>query len=574
MQFFVVAAYFERIEKTSSRLELVDLLAELFGQASAEEARVLAYMCQGRIAPFYEPTELGMGEKMVAEGLAKAVGVKREVILKGLDRLGDLGLVAQEVTSASTSTRLDLREVYRRLLEIAETKGAGSTADKQEKLADLLRGCEGLEAKFLVRIPLGTMRLGVGDSTLLDAFSVVKFGDRSYRKRLERVYNEISDLGVIAEELWRGGIEAVESLGISVGRPLRSQVPERIPTAEGVLAKMGPVLVQRKFDGFRTQIHKNGDEVEIFSRNLEDMTGMFPEVIGAVCSQVTAERAIIDGEALAYNAESGEYYPFQETTKRRRKHGVEAAAEALPLRVFAFDLLYVDGESLIDMPLTERLERLKGILTEGEGIVVAESEIVSEAPRLQLLLDEAITGGLEGLVVKRPDAGYSAGARNFNWVKLKRVSSSAIQDTIDCVILGYIYGRGKRTSFGAGALLVGVYDAERDAFVSISKIGTGLSDAEWQEIRQRCDGIQLDHKPARVISDIGPSVWVEPRVVIEVLCDEITRSPLHTAGRDAEGVGYALRFPRLMSFRDDDKRAEDATEVGEVVEMYQAQFAK
>lgn len=177
-------------------------------------------------------------------------------------------------------------------------------------------------------------------------------------------------------------------------------------------------------------------------------------------------------------------------------------------------------------------------------------------------------------MTKKLDAVYQAGARNFNWVKLKRTSSGELQDTVDCVILGYIYGRGKRSSFGAGALLAGVYDDERDEFVTITKIGTGLSDEEWREIRRRCDEITVDQKPARVNSILVPSVWVEPRVVIEVLADEITRSPVHTAGRQNGESGYALRFPRLMRFREDDKQPEQATTVKEIVRMYEMQGGK
>jgi DNA ligase-1 len=192
-------------------------------------------------------------------------------------------------------------------------------------------------------------------------------------------------------------------------------------------------------------------------------------------------------------------------------------------------------------------------------------------------LDDSISKGLEGVVVKRVDSPYEAGGRNFNWVKLKRHSSGELNDTIDCVILGYIYGKGKRTDFGAGSLLVGVYDKENDEFVTVTRIGTGLSDDEWREIHKRADKIKIAHKPARVNSLIEPSVWIRPEIVIEVLADEITRSPNHTAGMKPkaldplEKAGYALRFPRLIKFRDADKKAEDATTVKELIKMYSQQ---
>ncbi|MGH7203838.1 MAG: ATP-dependent DNA ligase, partial [Candidatus Levyibacteriota bacterium] len=361
---------------------------------------------------------------------------------------------------------------------------------------------------------------------------------------------------------------------------IRSELCERLPNPEKVFAKMDAdgqgIHTTYKYDGFRVQIHKNGDKVEMFSRNLEDMTHMFPELIEGTLRQVKAKTAILDSEALAYQPESEEFLPFQETTKRRRKHDIEEVAKTLPLKAFVFDVLYADGKSLIDSPLTERMEIMHQIIDGKDILIPTPGEILYEPKKLQFTLDDAISKGLEGVVVKRPDSLYEAGGRNFNWVKLKRHSSGELHDTIDTVILGYIFGKGKRTAFGAGALLVGLYDKKNDQFVSVTRIGTGLTDDEWRSIKEKTKGLELDHRPARVDSLITPSVWVKPEIVIEVLADEITRSPLHTAGAtvSAQGVkepGYALRFPRLVSFRDKDKKAEDATTVDELIEMYKDQ---
>ena len=323
----------------------------------------------------------------------------------------------------------------------------------------------------------------------------------------------------------------------------------------------------------------------MFSRNLEDMTHMFPELIEGTRKQVKAKTAILDTEALAYQPESEEFLPFQETTKRRRKYNITEVAKTLPLKAFVFDILYVDGTSLIDTPLLKRMEILKKTVQGDVTLIPSPGSVLKEPEELQIMLDDAISKGLEGVVVKKVDSVYEAGGRNFNWVKLKRHSSGELNDTIDCVILGYIYGKGKRTAFGAGALLVGIYDKDKDEFVSVSRIGTGLTDEEWRSIKEKAKGLELDHKPARVNSLITPSVWVKPEIVIEVLADEITRSPLHTAGmQESESqsgkeskkskVGYALRFPRLVSFRDKDKRPEDATSVEELIKMFQQQGKK
>ena len=332
--------------------------------------------------------------------------------------------------------------------------------------------------------------------------------------------------------------------------------------------------MQYKYDGFRVQIHKNGDHVRLFSRNLEETTLMFPDIIKGVLSQVKADSIILDSEALAYNPASEEFLPFQETTKRRRKHGIEEMAKSLPLKAFVFDMMYLNGKSLLDTPLQERIKQLQKVLKGDEILIPQPGEITSSVERVNILFEDALSKGLEGLIVKRPDSKYEAGARNFNWVKLKRHSSGELKDTIDCVILGYVFGRGKRSAFGAGALLVGVYDKEKDEFVTVSKIGTGLTDEEWREIHKRADKIKVDQKPARVNSILTPSVWIAPEIVIEVLADEITKSPTHTAGKTDSEPGYALRFPRLVKFREADKKPEDATTVKELIEMYSLQYKR
>ncbi|OGE19094.1 DNA ligase [Candidatus Daviesbacteria bacterium RIFCSPLOWO2_02_FULL_43_11] len=587
--------YLDKLEATSSRLSLIDILAQLFSEVSAGDIAKVVYLIQSRVAPFYEPIEMGMSEKLVAQAIARAYGIGREEVLKEYGKVGDLGKVAEklsamrhpELGSGSEMPKLvrhdglGVYDVFETLLEIAKTSGVGTVEKKVNLLAGLLQKMDSVSAKHLARIPLGTSRLGVGDPTILDAFALAKLGDRKNRKELEIAYNKTSDLGLIGEVLWEKGLEGIRKLGVTVGRPIRSQLAERLPDAKTILEKFeGEAHVQPKYDGFRIEIHKKGNKVRLFSRNLEETTSMFPDIIRGVLKQVKAKSVILDSEALAFNPASDEFLPFQETTKRRRKYGIEEMSKTLPLKAFVFDIMYLNGKSLIDMPLRERMKKLEEVI-EGDGVLIPQpGEITGSAIRINELFNDALTKGLEGLVIKRPDCGYEAGARNFNWVKLKRHSSGELQDTIDCVILGYVYGRGKRAEFGAGALLVGVYDESKDEFVTVSKIGTGLTDIEWREIHQRADKIKVDHKPARVNSILVPSVWIEPKIVIEVLADEITRSPVHTAGMDrtpsasSGQAGYALRFPRLVRFREEDRRAEDATTVKELIEMYKLQYKK
>lgn len=589
MTFAKLCEYFEKLETTSSRLSLIKILSELFKEIhSPEEIEKVCYLVQGRIAPFFEALEIGMADKSIAQAIAQTYGSTKEAVLKEYAKKGDMGIVAQKFAQEARGKHQEgsiaVDEVCEVLTKIANTQGEGTVEKRQILFTNLLKKVDSLSAKFLVRIPLSNLRLGIGDPTVLDALATVKLGDKSSRHYLEDAYNRTSDLGLIARTLWgvknaMHALAAVEKLAVVVGKPIRSELCERLPSAEKTIDKMGTVDSQFKYDGFRVQIHKNGQDISLFSRNLENMTHMFPELIEGARRQIKATSAILDSEALAYNPDSEEFLPFQETTKRRRKHNIAETMAKLPLKAFVFDILYKNGKALIDEPLEKRLEILSTIVEHDDTLFVAQTKKISDAKTLGLMLDDAISKGLEGVVVKKLTSPYEAGARNFNWVKLKRNQSGELTDTIDCVILGYIFGRGKRTAFGAGALLVGVYDKKADAFVTVSKIGTGLSDEEWKSIKNRTKGLEAEHKPARVASLITPSVWVKPEIVIEVLADEITRSPIHTAGAILkEGKvtepGYALRFPRLVSFRDKDKKPEDATDVKELIEMYKSQGKK
>lgn len=574
------------MEATSKRNELTSIMADLFKKARADEIDKICYLTQGRLAPFYEPLEIGMAEKTIALAIAKAYDHTKEAVLESYRHKGDLGLVAEKFHKGNDEG-LSVNKVYDRMVLIAKTTGTGSQEKKLHAFCELLSQVDAISAKHICRIPLGRSRLGIGDPTVLDSLSFAKTGDKSLRKQLEVGYNKTSDLGQVARTFWEHGVEAVERLDVQIGKPIRSQLTERIPDPAKIIDKMGPVNAQPKYDGFRVAIHfnkhknigfmnENGNLVEtkvkLFSRNLEDMTHMFPELREAALKEVHADNGILDSEALAYNPDTDEFYPFQETTKRRRKHGVEAAAKQLPLKAFVFDLMYLNGKSVMDKPQKERVELIKKVIPKPDTLMPAPGELVTEPKRLIEMFDESITNGLEGLVVKKPDSPYEAGARNFSWVKVKRQADGDLNDTVDVVILGYIAGRGKRAEFGAGALLVGVYNEKEDVFETITKIGTGLTDDEWREIHKRSDALKVGHKPARVRSIIEPTEWVQPEIVIEVFADEITRSPTHTAGKTDTELGYALRFPRLIKFRGSDKQAEDATTVSEIQRMYKQQY--
>ena len=570
MTFAELSGYLDRLESTSSRNELVKTLAELYARSSADEIQPLTYLIQGRLVPFFEPIEIGLGEKLVIAAIAQAFATPPDEVAKLFGRVGDLGQVAATLSQHGSNAALPVTEVHAKLMEIALASGAGSVEKKRSLFAGLLQQVDPVSAKHLVRIALGRLRLGIGDPTVLDALSFAKKGDKSLRPVLEAAYNRVSDLGLIAKIFWSSGESAVDALVVTVGRPIRSQLAERLPNPEAVIKRLGLVAVQPKYDGIRVQIHKKGSEVRVFSRNLEDYTLMFSELTAAARA-LKDETLILDGEAIAYSKELEEYLPFQLTASRRRQHGIEQAARELPLVAFVFDILYRNGRDLTELPYEERLALVDDVIAGSTVLLPAPIIKTDSVEVLTKTLLENISQGLEGVVVKRPDSKYQAGARNFNWVKLKRHTSGELNDTVDLVLLGYYFGKGKRADFGVGALLAGVYDADTDRFGTITKLGTGLSDAEWRQIHERADKLQVEHRPARVDSILTPDVWLEPEVVVEVMADEITPSPRHTAGMAGDQPGYALRFPRIVSFRSADKRPEDATTVKEIASLFRQQ---
>jgi DNA ligase-1 len=574
MRFRQLVEYFAQIEQTSSRNRMVELLAELFTAAEPDEIDKIIYLIQGRLGPAYEVLEFGVGTALTAAALAAATGKDPAEIRRMYGRLGDYGRVAYDLLPEE-GQGLTVAEVYERLSAVAHAGGEGAVARKQGLLTDLLRAVSNLEAKYLVRIPLGQLRLGVGDPTIMEALSWAKTGSKAERKVIERAYNICSDLGFVARLYWEGGPEKLAALKVTPGKPVRPALAERLPSAQAIIAKLGRVAVEPKLDGFRLQVHKIDGNVLLFSRNLENLTGMFPEVVRGTLEQVQAESAIFEGEAIGYDPATGEFLPFQITTTRRRKYDIEAAAEKTPLRLICFDLLAVDGEDYTPRPYLERRERLCQLIRPDDAIDVAECRLVDNPADLEAFFNEMISRGLEGIVAKRPDAPYQAGARNFNWIKLKRSYQGELTDTVDCVIVGYWYGRGQRARFGIGAVLTAVYDKDRDVFVTVTKLGTGFSEEEWVKLREKLDAIATPVRPARVESILEPDVWCEPVYVVEVQADEITRSPSHTCGRTAEDpLGYALRFPRAVDFLREDRSPEDATTVAEIIEMYAQQRRK
>ncbi len=598
MKFETFSRYLEKIEITDSRNQMTAILAEIMEKSSIDEVDKVCYLLLGSMGPLYETVKFNIGEKLMVQAIAQAYGFEKEAVKDKFESLGDLGDVAFELEQKSNQNSdpntekksLEVVEVYNKLKEIASITGKSSIERKTTGFARLLSHLTPRGAKYVVRIPIEKMRLGLGEKTILDALSWMKKKDKSLRTPLERAYNACPDIGYIAKTFKEEGRGGIEKVSVAVGRPVLPMLCQRIPTAEEILEKMGEVYAEPKFDGTRVQVHldksqgaegeqrlfKNVEEVEVqyllkaFTRNLEDVTDMFPDVLSAVAKSINAESVILDGESVGYAPETGDYLPFQVTIQRKRKYGVEEKSAEVPLRYFVFDLLYLNGESLLKQSYTARRKKLKEIIDgEDADLQLTESTEVGSAEQLIERLENAISRGLEGLVLKNASSGYEAGSRGFSWVKFKyEGKDSLLADTIDCVVLGYYSGKGRRSGLGIGAFLVGVYDEENDMFKTVSKIGTGLKDDQWKQMKQRCDEKAVKDVPNRynVPNELRPTVWARPGLVVEISADEVTKSPLHSAG-------YAFRFPRLKSWRND-KKAGNATTLRELETVYSNQSSR
>ena len=583
MLFKELADYYERLTSISSRLGMIDVMSELFSKAKPGEIKSIVYMTQGVLAPPFEGIEFGMAEKTVEEAIAIATGYTKGEVDREYRKAGDMGEAASAIKQRSRLKRMgsakpSINEVYETMRKISGTSGRGSKELKIKMLANLIAAASPAEAKYMVKYPLDELRLGLGDATMLEALSLAYTGDRKGKPKLENAYNLCSDLGMVAESVASGGMKAIEGFKVTLFKPIRPALAERLPTAEQILEKMnGTAAVEQKYDGFRCQIHRKGDRVRIFSRRLEDTTQMFPDLARAVLDEVGADSMILDGEALAYNEDTGEFLPFQETIQRKRKHGVSEKAEEMPLRLFAFDMMMLEGRDMMGEPYRKRREALERALEGSSAIRPATMITASSAKQLEEFFERSIENGLEGIVAKDLDSAYVAGARKFTWIKMKRSYKGELSDTLDLVVVGYYLGHGMRSEFKFGGLLCATYNDKADRFETISRIGSGFTEKQMVELKGLLDKEAVKSRPARVDAIVEPDFWVYPKYVVTVKADEITKSPTHTCGRqkqeDGTEAGFALRFPRLVGDEAvrGDKGPGEATTTKEVSEMYKSQ---
>lgn len=578
MDFAILADAFNKMESTRKRLELTQYLVELFEKTPQEVIGRIVYLLQGKLRPDFEGIELGVAEKLAMRAISKSSGIPIKKIEDEYRKGGDLGHAASVILEQKTQTTflvedITVERVYETLFKIANLEGARSQDMKMKYISSLLNDANPLEASFILKILLGTLRLGVAENTVMDALAIAFSGNKGNREILEHAYNVSSDLGKVAETISEKGLEGVEKFQVILFNPVRPMLADRVKSQEESVERLGKnFAAEYKLDGERVQLHVEGEKVVLYSRSLENISSYYPDIIEKIPKSIQADNAILEAEAVAINENTGEFLPFQELMHRRRKYKIEKAVTQYPITVNFFDILFCNDKSCLELSYKERREKLEKIVKEDEYAKHIPMTIVKNENDVEEFLENSINAGSEGLMLKMLDKPYQAGSRGSYWLKLKREYQNELGDSLDLVVIGGFFGKGRRTG-SYGTLLLATYDEDTDMFTSICKVGTGFSDEDLDQLYQILQPKVTIKKNPRIESEMEADVWFEPELVIEVVASEITLSPIHKAARDIvrKDAGLALRFPKFTGKIRTEKMAEDASTNEEVVSLYKGQ---
>ena len=578
MDFSIVAEIFEKMENTTKRIELTNILVELLKKTPKKIIPNAVYLLQGIIRPNFEGVELGIAEKLAIRAISKSSGLSIKKIEDDYRKVGDLGLTASNILKLKTQTtftaeKITLERVYETLFKIAKLEGKGSQDLKMKYISSLLNDATPLEAKFVLKILLGTLRLGVAENTVMDALAIAFTGKKENKERIENAYNVSSDLGKVSQMVATNGIDGIKKFKISLFSPIRPMLADRVKSEKEAIKKMPELFsAEYKLDGERVQIHKQANKIILFSRRLENITQYYPDIVENIGKSLNVHEGVFEAEIVPINENTGEFLPFQELMHRRRKYKLEQAVSQYPITVNFFDVLYFDNKDCLNLEYSERRKILEKLVNEDNFSKLVPMLLVKNENEVGDFLENSINAGCEGLMLKTPSAPYRAGSRGSNWLKLKREYRNELGDSLDLIVIGAYFGRGRRTGL-YGTLLLGTYNPEKDNFPSICKVGTGFTDESLDQLYQILSNNVTLKKNSRIISEMEADVWLEPELVLEIVASEITLSPIHKTGLDLirKNSGFALRFPKFTGKIRYEKAVEDASTVEEVLTLYKRQ---
>jgi len=578
MEFSIIAEIFERMEGTTKRIELTNLLVELLKITPKKIIPNAVYLLQGIIRPNFEGVELGVAEKLAIRAISKSSGLSIKKIEDDYKKCGDLGLTASNILKLKTQTtftaeKITLERVYETLFRIAKLGGKGSQDLKMKYISSLLNDATPLEAKFVLKILLGTLRLRIAENTIMDALAIAFTGKKENKEQIENAYNVSSDLGKVSLLIATDGIDEIKKFKISLFSPIRPMLADRVKSEKEAIKKMPErFAAEYKLDGERVQIHKQANEVVLFSRRLENITQYYPDIVENVKKSLSVNEGVFEAEIVPVNENTGEFLPFQELMHRRRKYKLEKAISQYPITVNFFDVLYYDKKDCLNLEYSERRKILETLVKQDDFSKLVPMLLVKNENEIEDFLENSINSGCEGLMLKTLDAPYRAGARGSNWLKLKREYRNELGDSLDLIVIGGYFGRGRRTGL-YGTLLLGTYNPDKDNFPSVCKVGTGFTDESLDQIYQILSNKISLKKNSRVVSEMEADVWFEPELVLEIVASEITLSPIHKTGLNLirKGSGFALRFPKFTGKIRYEKAVEDASTDEEVLTLYKGQ---
>lgn len=561
MEYGELAATFERLESTSASLEKTAIIADTFERAEDRHLPMFITMVQGRVFPAWRPDELGVSTNLTKQAIAKATGINEPQVEEWWRETGDLGNAAARALENRTqqtliSEQLDVQTVFESLRELSTYDGAGSQQRRIDTLAKLISNASPEEARYIVRTAIGAMRLGVGDGTVRDAIAEAFLDDVADAESVvERAHQVTNDFTVVAATARDEGVQGLNRLEIELFRPVRvmlAQKAEGIETAlEDVATSRDDALLEYKADGIRAQVHHDGDQTAIYTRRLEEVTDQFPEVVHAISDSLTVDSCILEGELVGYDPATREIVPFQTLSRRiKRKHNIDEVAEEIPVVLYLFDMLQLNGRSLLDEPLRERLDQLEShFMPIDWEIERMPNRTVSASRDVTSFYEAALDAGHEGLMVKNWQATYQPGSRVGYMMKLKPV-----MEPLDLVVTRAKYSEGRRRN-RLGRLYLACRDETTEELVELGRMSTGFTDEELEEITERLE--------PRIQDMDGREVELAPAEVLEVEYEAIQKSPEYESG-------FALRFPRFVRFRDD-LGPEDVDTLERVTELFAGQ---
>jgi len=539
MDYQELADVYEQLDKTTKNLEKRDIIADFLKRTPKSELANVILFLNGEIFPSVSEEVLGIADKMVLKALSKITGKNENAITNVWKEKGDLGLVAEQVVKKKTQTtlsqeKLTISYVMEILRAIARFEGENSTQKKTGSLAKLLSSAKPKEARYITRTALGDLRIGVGFGIIRDAIVKAFNVEKEHVQHAYDFRSDLSELVLLAKESGNKGLKNVD---LKVGKPLRLMLYQKAQGISNGFTRVGaPAAIEYKYDGMRVQCHFKKGEVTLFTRRLDDVTKQFPDLVGALKEHVSCKECILEGEAVAYNSKTKEYVPFQILGKRiKRKHRIDEIAKKIPVVLYVFDMLYLEGKNLLLEPFKKRRAALERIVRKKAWQVeLAKQVITGNEDKAQRFYNEALEKHQEGVMMKKLDAQYQPGSRVGFGVKVK-----PILEPLDLVITGAIWGEGKRGKWLSSYVLS---CKKGDVLAEIGKMATGLSEEQFEEVTKRLEPL--------ITKTSGKRVEVQPKLVVEVGYEEIQKSPTYSSG-------FALRFPRLIRFRDDKEEPDD-----------------